>query len=194
MEKSRNISAYILCGGLSSRMKEEKGLVNFNTKPFVAYSIDAVAPFCGHIVLVSNTTKYKKFGCKVIEDTYKLKGPVGGIHAALQDSQTDYTLILSCDMPMITASLIENYLMNNELKSDVIYLGNKERDYPLIGLYKTSLASRFEDAIKKSQLKLMTLINQYDAKRIEVNAADSLYLSNINTKQELETLKQMRLC
>ncbi|HEX8014674.1 MAG TPA: NTP transferase domain-containing protein, partial [Flavobacterium sp.] len=41
MEK---LTAFILCGGKSSRMKSEKGLVLFQGKPFIEHIIQAVLP------------------------------------------------------------------------------------------------------------------------------------------------------
>ena len=49
----KNISVYILCGGKSTRMQEEKGLVFYKNQPFVQHIIQAVMPITDKIFLVT---------------------------------------------------------------------------------------------------------------------------------------------
>src|SRR5690606_17235614 len=114
MNKLHNIPTYILCGGKSTRMQTEKGLVCLDNKPFIQHIIDAVKPITNTIILVTNNPDYKKFGCKTIEDVYEDKGPVGGIYTALLHSHSVNNLILSCDVPFITTEILKTLLEEHE--------------------------------------------------------------------------------
>ena len=89
MKRTKNIPVYILCGGKSSRMKSEKGLVNFRGKPFVQHIIETVEKITDEIYLVTKNEEYQKFDLPLIQDVYKGQGPLAGIHAALNHTAAD---------------------------------------------------------------------------------------------------------
>ena len=103
MEK---VKLSILCGGKSSRMQSEKGLVLFNEKPFIEHIIEAALPISNEIQLVTNTSHYDYLPYKKIKDIELDKGPIGGIYSALVYSNSDNNLILSCDVPLISTELL----------------------------------------------------------------------------------------
>lgn len=189
MQSQKHISAYILCGGKSSRMQTEKGLVVFNEKPFIEWIIDAVKPITNSIYLITDNTDYSKYNYPLVSDIHKNKGPVGGIHTALSHTSTHQNLILSCDIPLIKTDILKRYLINSKvINTHISFVSDNTRDYPLIGLYTINNLPKFEAAIRDNQLKLMTLIQSSTYHRIEVASKDYEALNNINTKDELQTL------
>jgi molybdopterin-guanine dinucleotide biosynthesis protein A len=186
MNTNTNISAYILCGGKSSRMQTEKGLVNFLDKPFIQWVIEAVKPVTQNIFLVTDNQSYSKFGYTLVPDVYKAKGPVGGIYSALNHSKNEYNLILSCDIPNISASIINRYLVTNlSSDTDVSFLSDDKNSYPLIAVYNKRVTPLFLEAIKMNKLKLVSLLSELNCQNIRVNTNDFDSLRNINTKEEL---------
>jgi len=189
MNSRENISVYILCGGKSTRMQEEKGLVLFKEKAFVEHIIDAVKPVTNQIFLVTDNNLYQQFGYPLVNDAYKDKGPVGGIYSALKHSNTSFNVILSCDIPNITTSILNTYLLKEFNQNEVIFLKDEESEYPLIGIYSKNLISKFEEAIITNKLRLLDLIKYLDYKKVEIGCDDKIFVKNINTKEELESLK-----
>jgi molybdopterin-guanine dinucleotide biosynthesis protein A len=190
MNNNPNISAFILCGGKSSRMQSEKGLVKFKNKPFIQWVIDAIKPISNNIFLVTDNPDYSFFGYTIVADVYKDKGPIGGIYSALNRSETEYNLILSCDVPNISTSVIQKYLINKMTNNhDVTFLSDDKNIYPLIAIYNKRLVPKFFDAITSDKLKLVSLLNELDCQNIKVKAEDFEFLKNINTKEELEKLE-----
>ncbi|WP_299098269.1 molybdenum cofactor guanylyltransferase [uncultured Winogradskyella sp.] len=192
MSTKNNISVYILCGGLSSRMQEEKGLVLYEDKPFVTHIIEAVLPISETIVLVTKNENYKQFGFPLIADIYENKGPVGGIYSALNHSDNEFNLILSCDIPNIKTAVLNTYLLNNFQDHSITYLKDDESDYPLIGMYSKQVTSLFKTAISENKLKLLDLIKTTDYNTIQIKPEDKIAVKNINTKEELTALSQLK--
>ncbi|WP_179009203.1 molybdenum cofactor guanylyltransferase [Winogradskyella forsetii] len=188
MRVQNNISVYILCGGLSTRMQEEKGLVVFKGKTFVDHIIEAVKPITQNIVLVTNNEKYKEFGYPLVADIYENKGPVGGIYSALNHSRNDHSLILSCDIPNINTAVLNNYLLNTISENQITYLVDNQGEYPLIGLYSKKVTSIFKEAILKNELKLLDLIKSLDYKTISIKRKDRNAVKNVNSKEDLQLL------
>ncbi len=191
MTANTNISAYILCGGKSSRMRTEKGLVNYLNKPFIQWVIEAVKPITKSIFLVTDNQNYRDFGFPLVLDIYKDKGPIGGIFSALNHSENEYNLLLSCDIPNITTSVINKYLISNlSNDTDVSFLSDDKNSYPLIAVYNKRVTPIFLGAIKLNKLKLINLLSELKCKNISVNSDHFGSLKNINTKEELKTIEK----
>ncbi len=191
MNVNSNISAYILCGGKSSRMQTEKGLINYIGKPFIQWVIEAIKPITKSIFLVTDNQDYSSFGFPLIPDVYKNKGPIGGIYSALNHSVNEYNLLLSCDIPNITTSVINRYLVSNlSNEKDVSFLSDDENSYPLIAVYNKRVTPMFLEAIELNRLKLIDLLSDMNYKNIRVNSDDFESLRNINTKEELQRIEK----
>lgn len=104
-------TGYILTGGKSSRMGEDKAFLKFGEKTFLENAADALAPNCIAIKAVLNKTQ-DHFVEKLPEsishifDVYENRGALGGIHAALKDCETEFAIILAVDLPLVTSEAI----------------------------------------------------------------------------------------
>jgi molybdopterin-guanine dinucleotide biosynthesis protein A len=189
MENSKEISAYVLCGGKSIRMQTEKGLVGYKGKPFIRWIIEAIMPITSNIILVTSNRNYSLEGLPMIEDTFPDKGPVGGIYTALKHSKSDRNLILSCDVPKINTELLRDLTDKSEKKdAPVTFLSDGKNDYPLIGVYKKEALETFADAISADKLKLCSLVNMISHQKIIINSEQKSLVQNINSKAELLAL------
>lgn len=184
-------SAYILCGGKSSRMGEEKGLVVFQGKSFVHWILEALIPLVQHVALITKNLAYGIFELELVPDLIDDKGPVGGIYTALNHANSDLVLVLSCDIPKITTDVL-SLLLNESVKcpDKITFLSDGKNDYPLIGVYPKSCLSFFQSAILKEELKLRLLVENLPHQRILINSVSVAALRNINTKTELVSLSQ----
>jgi molybdopterin-guanine dinucleotide biosynthesis protein A len=185
------ISAYILCGGKSSRMGEEKGMVEFRGKPFVQWILDAVSPVVSERVIVTKNPAYGVFQLELIPDIIEDRGPVGGIYTALAHSSSDLVLILSCDVPMINAEVVSSLIdMASESPEHITFLSDGKNDYPLIGVYPVRFRYSFQRATERGELKLRQLLESLPHQRIKINPPENSSLQNINTKLDLLAISQ----
>ena len=106
----KDLAVFILCGGKSSQMQSEKGLVLFKDKPFIEHIIKAILPITTNIQLVTNGNDYDYLEYKKISDIEIDKGPLGGIYTALYYSDTEFNMILSCDIPLISTELLQELI------------------------------------------------------------------------------------
>ena len=128
------INGYILAGGKSTRMGEDKGLMELHNKPVIEYVINQLKPAVNNIVIVSNNKEYAKFGYEVIEDIIRNIGPSAGIHTVLCHSKTERNFVVSCDMPFITTDSIE-YLINESEGSQITIPVYKDKYEPMYAVY-----------------------------------------------------------
>ncbi|MCM8569100.1 molybdenum cofactor guanylyltransferase [Gramella jeungdoensis] len=192
MKTKSPLSAYILCGGKSSRMGTDKGFVRFRDRSFTDWCLEAARQITKDIHLVTANKKYAQFGYPLVEDIHKNKGPVGGIYTALENSATGWNLILSCDIPGITGSLLNHLFERTPEQTSIAFLSSGSNDYPLVAIYHKNCSKYFSEAIQENDLRLMNVIGKLNYERIEIPFSESHNLNNINTPEELEILKKTR--
>lgn len=179
----------ILCGGKSSRMHSEKGLVLYQNKAFIEHIIDAVLPISENIQLVTNSNEYDYLGYTIVKDIVLAKGPLGGIYSALVHSDFDNNLILSCDIPLISTQIIQKLIDNHTDKVDVTVFGNHERMHPLIGIYSRNLISVLKKFIDLNSLKMMDFISKNKHHLIAIEEENKILFKNINSLADLEAIE-----
>ena len=185
------LSAYILCGGKSSRMGEEKGLVDFHGKPFVQRILEAVFPTVSNAVLVTRNQAYGLFQLEMIPDLVEDKGPVGGIYTALSHASSQRVLILSCDIPKITAEVV-SFLVEKARRepAKITFLSDGQSDYPLTGVYPRQCLESFKISTERNELKLRRLVESLPHQRVELDNERVSSLQNINSKTDLLAFTQ----
>ena len=127
--KDKNIlSAIILCGGMSRRMGEDKGLMEIDKKPMIIHVLETLTHQIDEVIIVLNDNeriiRYKPiiqkylnhnlnfdFDIKFVEDEIKNKGPLSGIMTGLKIISSDYALVLPCDSPYISSEFV-SYMFN----------------------------------------------------------------------------------
>jgi molybdenum cofactor guanylyltransferase len=187
------VTVFVLAGGRSSRMGFDKALLTFRHQTLLARALQAGATVAGKVVIVGPRARYATYG-EVVEDVYLECGPLGGIHAALRTTKTDLNLVLSVDMPLMTAEFLRWLLGQARNASELIIipdaLGGPQ---PLCAVYRRSLHGLAEQALKDGEYKVGHLFSR----------APTLYISqaviceagftpeifrNVNTTEEYEAL------
>ena len=185
MEK---VSVSILCGGKSSRMQSEKGLVLFQGKPFIEHIIEAVLPISDSVQLVTNTVDYDYLPYQKIKDIELDKGPIGGIYSALVHSDSEINLIVSCDIPLISTALLSELIMKHQTEYEVSVFSEANKIHPLIGIYTKKIVPILKKAIEENDLKMMRLLEKVNHQIIEVAGERSRQFKNVNSLAELQEL------
>jgi molybdopterin-guanine dinucleotide biosynthesis protein A len=109
-------AGFVLAGGESSRMGEDKALVRFAGKPLVerALGILRAARLEASIAGARTGPALQAFKAvaPVVEDAETGRGPLGGICAALASTKARWAVFLPVDLPLIPGTLIE-YLLDH---------------------------------------------------------------------------------
>lgn len=185
----RSTTGYILAGGQSSRMGEDKGLKLFLGKPLIQMVIEQMLIAVDKVVIVANNMDYNQFGLEVIEDKIKNSGPAGGIYTALQHSKTEKNFITSCDMPFIAAEAIQFMLRNSSLNAISIPLFHNKLE-PLFGVYPKTCLPHWKASLEKGIFKLTELAKAYKLNKITVDKIaifSEKHFQNINTLNDFNS-------
>lgn len=187
------LAALVLCGGSSTRMGQDKGLIKSNHSRWVALSVGLLEK-TGLPVYVSiraaQEAAYKQIlpGHTLLIDSGELavKGPALGILTAHEQLPSHDLLVLACDMQDINLSLVERLMdgyAKNKGADSFIYSYNNEPE-PLFGIYsKESLTTLYRLAttgrLEKFSMKYM--LGCINPTYLPVSAQEFPFFKNYNS-------------
>lgn len=192
-----SFAGFILIGGKSSRMGEDKFSLVLNGKTFLEIGVEVLEEF-GDVSFVVSRDKGQEIrdkGQKVVKDIYKNRGALGGIHSALIHSKSNWTIILACDYPFVTVELIDFLTNLAHLENDFDAFAPIQKDgknQPLCAIYKTEtcrkiLTEMLENESEKYSVRdfLKRLKTRYvEFSEIEHLANAENFFLNVNTPED----------
>ena len=125
-------SGIILSGGKSSRLGQDKGLVDLGGKPLISWVIDLLRDVTDEIIVVVGSEETVPHywavvpdDVRVIPDCYQEDSPLIGLISGLREARGEYATICACDMPFVVPDVLDmlfciSYGLNGTLlvKSD----------------------------------------------------------------------------
>ena len=143
------ITGLILAGGLARRLGgADKGLVQLAGRSLVEWSIAALAPQVGTLLISANRNlfRYAAYGYSVIPDRHLgFPGPLAGIAGALAVARTPWILCLPCDTPCSPADLADRLAQTLAIDQAEIAAGSDgARMQPLHALIPVALAGSLD--------------------------------------------------
>ena len=167
-QQKEKIGGIILAGGKSSRMGQDKALLDFQGKRLIDYAIDLLSPICSGLLISVNQPGYEQFGFEIVADHFKGCGPIGGLHAALRASKYDWNLVVSCDTPFLSQKLFDLLLQSKDGCQAVIPKHENGVE-PLVALYHKNLGGFLEQKILQGDFKLQKLIREQKVNFLDVS-------------------------
>jgi len=178
-----NITAVILAGGKSTRMKQDKALVKIDDTTLLDKQINLLSNIFDNIIISSNI-EYKT-GFDYIKDIYKDKGPISGIYSILQNIETDKAFIIAVDMPFVSEDII-NKLIDNCSDFDITIPIINNNIEPTCAIYSKNCIKIIEKQIQNNNNRLSYFIKKCNTNYIEFNTKFLVNFKNLNTPDDLK--------
>jgi molybdopterin-guanine dinucleotide biosynthesis protein A len=171
------MNAYILAGGKSTRMGQEKALFTIQETPMsVIISEKLKKAGCDNVFLISKN----KLPMPILQisEKYKEQHPLYGVHTALNHCMDSLCLITPCDLPFVS---VDSYRLLMEQKQETV-ASEKNKIHPLLGIFSSS---RSEEALIYAQKhrSVMSFVQEHYNLVLP-----SIELRNINRPQDIEDL------
>ena len=120
---------FVLGGGKSSRMGEDKAFLKIGEESFLERAIITLSTICENRVKIvlgenqANLIEKLPPNIPYIFDIFENRGALGGIYTALKNCETKYAVILAVDLPLVTSEAIKKLaeitLSNNKFIATV---------------------------------------------------------------------------
>lgn len=130
-----SVSGVILAGGKSSRMGQDKALMEYRGERLIDRLEGILREFFHEIIIVTNTpADYLEHDAIIVTDIFPNKGPIGGIYTGLFYMKNDYAFVTACDMPFLNVRFI-NYIINLIEGHDIVVPQTLKGFEPLNAVY-----------------------------------------------------------
>ncbi len=196
MINSNDITAVILAGGQSRRLGRDKAVEPFGGEPLIRRAIrravDAVSA-SEVVVVVADTARGMALPLdpehRTAVDVFPDCGSLGGIYTGLHAAQTDWSLVVACDMPFLSGPLLAQMAAMRD-GVDAVVPEIDGRPEPTHALYSRRCLPAIEERLRARELKISGFFDAVEVRFVpeaEVRQFDPDLLSffNINRPEDL---------
>ena len=193
--KSAPLKALVLLGGKSSRMGEEKGLIQYHEKTQAEHLVSLLEEIGLEVFLSvreEQKENYSFLNRPFITDQLQGAGPLGGIASAMRTFPRTAFLVVACDLPNLQIEQLEFLVKNRNAKAFATCYespldGGPE---PLCSIYEPkSFSALMKVWVNGKSCPRKMLFNR----SVEIlPIQDSRFLMNANTPEERIQLQEKK--
>jgi len=133
------VNAFVLAGGQSTRMGNDKAVLQLRGQPFIEHALDKLRTLGFSPRIAGNRPDLAAYA-PVISDNYPGSGPLAGIEAALGVSNDDLNLFLPIDLPLLPTEFLR-WMTARAFQSGALATipRSQARPQPLCAVYHRAL-------------------------------------------------------
>jgi molybdopterin-guanine dinucleotide biosynthesis protein A len=196
-----DVEGFILVGGQSSRMGSDKSQLVFGKQTGVDRIAAALWPLTARVRLVGSHVQAAASGLENVPDTHERWGALGGICAALGVCQSEWAVVVACDLPLVSSDLFQRLThlaqqSGPQTFEAIVPIQPDERPQPLCALYRRQTCSRAaEKLIAAGEHKPRALLAKVRTRWVEFRELADLpgsdhFFLNVNTPEDYEQATQ----
>jgi molybdopterin-guanine dinucleotide biosynthesis protein A len=190
----------VLCGGQSSRMGSDKGLLMHEANTWAQTAVEKLRVLNIPIKLSVNELQQSEYAkvftpeLLIVDDaTLQIKGPLLGLLSAHLHNPAKDLFVLACDLPLMDPHLLkELFSLHQQSKKYEVYIysNNKEQE-PLCGIYtakalKKIIALYKQDKLIKHSLKF--ILSHLVVCEIAAHGSQKISFRNFNAHADINGL------
>ncbi len=190
----------ILCGGQSSRMGSDKGLLTLDEKTWTQRALEKLALLGIPVKISINPNQYLVYTSEfsyveliVDELSLGVKGPLLGVLSSHLKYPSEDLFILACDMPLMETDLLSELYSQYQHKATagaIVFTNNGEWE-PLCGIYTATGLSYILSLLQSGQIikhSMKNMLDHLEVKSIALRNDQKKAVRNFNSHSELNGL------
>ena len=190
-----SLSAAILAGGWATRFDgRDKSALVVGGRSILERQLAELSQLTADILLVGGHAVDRRL--RAIQDTVPGCGPLGGLHAALTAAKGETTIVIACDMPYVTVSLLA-YLADLTREADAAVPRTARGYHPLCAAYTRICLEPAARRLADGRWKLIELLDDVQLRAVMPEELDRFgeherLLANLNTPAEHSRLGKLQ--
>jgi len=176
---TERLTGVLLVGGASTRFGSPKALARLASETLAERTWRTLGEACDERIAVGQPGG-PELPFPVLADGTEVHAPVAGVVAGLAVAETDLTVCLPVDCPLVTAELLRR-LAEACAGADAAV----PQTGPLPGAYRKSALPVLQRRLAAERLSLRDALRELDSRTVEL---DERLLANVNTPDDLRRL------
>lgn len=156
----------VLCGGESSRMGVDKGLINYHGIPQREYASKLLAPFCKSVMYSTGSSELDQENAFKDSEEFAGHGPISGLLSLHQHFPEDDLLLLACDYPLLRRSCLEKLFQPSHPKIKA-FKNESGFPEPLISWYSAKALQEIEHYFQQGEDSLRRIFVKMEIQLLE---------------------------
>ena len=171
------VTGVLLVGGASRRFGSPKALARFQGEVLGERAHRLLEEAFGRVLVLGKAADELRLPFPIVDDGSDLRAPIVGLAAALRAAETDLSVVLPTDMPLLAVDQLLELARGAEgVDAAVPQTG------PLPGAYRRSALPVLERRIEAGELALYRALDEL---RVRVVELDEELLANVNARSDL---------
>jgi molybdopterin-guanine dinucleotide biosynthesis protein A len=193
------MTGIVLCGGQSTRMGIDKGMLQKDATPWAQLAFNKLATLSIPVVLSVNQqqqTIYSNFfdsSSLIIDDNnLSIGGPLHGILSVHKTFPSEDLFVVACDMiamqTFVLQDIYKNAVAGNNNEYDAFVFKNEQGIEPLCGIYTSRGLQHIYNMYQHQQLKKHSMIHVLESlhtKYLSLPDDWEKYFSNCNSPEDV---------
>ena len=169
-----------------------KALLQLQQQTFLSRLENALSDFDEKLISLQDASWLGDSPFLPVFDQVTDRGPLEGLRCSLSLCRSDALLVVACDMPLFSGKLAKAMLQAGEGFDAVICQDRAGRIHPLCGIYSKQCLPAIESMIARGNYKITDIMKAVPSLifSLETSVFSDMLLSNINTPEALEALRQ----
>lgn len=193
------VEGFILAGGASRRMGQDKARLRLAGREFVELIAAELAPLTIQVRTVGAREAAGPAGLRDVPDRHPGWGALGGIETALHTCEADAALVVACDLPFVTGVLLQRLLSVGQGFDAVVPVQADGRPQPLCAVYRRAgCIDAARAAVAAGEHRPRALLGQIRTRWVsaeelaDLPGAENFFL-NINTPEDFAQAKAIKI-
>jgi molybdenum cofactor guanylyltransferase len=170
-------------------MGTNKAFLKISGRSLLTNALELARSVTDDVRIVGDPAKFSAYGT-VVRDIYPDRGPLGGIHAALEHSDTELNLIMGVDLPLLDKRFLTHLVgVSEKCDAQVVVCRVHGHYEPLCAVYRKPFAVVADTALAANRNKIEALfpevsIRVIDDDELTVCGFSSAMFRNVNTPED----------
>ncbi len=193
------VHGFVLAGGKSSRMGEDKALLRLGGRAMVEIAVEKLRAFCAEVGIVGNRDDLRGVASVVRESRTEV-GPAAGLEAGLLAATQPWAMFIPVDVPLMPSELLKRWaaeVVGTEgISASNLYYGINQ---PAFCMVRRECANGFSAGLELGERRLSQLLRQvgggghrvhdlhalYAGAEVPAEEVSDRWFKNVNTRQDL---------
>jgi molybdopterin-guanine dinucleotide biosynthesis protein A len=192
-------SAAILAGGSATRFGgRDKGALVVGGRSILERQIAELVKVTDDVMLVTGEGSaaspplHRARDVRLVTDRVPGCGPLAGLDAALAAARDEALVVVACDMPFVTARLIERLAVLTS-EADAVVPRTERGYHPLCAAYTRACLPVIAARLRERRLKMIDFLDAVRVRVVTERELDELgdphrLLANVNTPAEYDEI------
>ncbi|MFV1989189.1 MAG: molybdenum cofactor guanylyltransferase, partial [Acidimicrobiales bacterium] len=179
-----DLAGAVLAGGASRRFGSDKAMFQVDGSTMLERAVSLLMSVkCDPILIVGGSPEQRAVPATIhVLDNYPGEGPLGGVLSALARTDSQWTMVIACDLPYLSSGVLQT-LLAHQTNADVVVVETPRGPEPLVGLYSQTARMPFEAAFSGGTRAMRDALALVSVDYVPMGASDEL--RNVNRVEDL---------